>query len=61
MPVPRRKAAADSRISADFTRLWVSLAGPPAGSLLAVGIAHILRGPGGQAHETTAAQGRLHR
>lgn len=48
-------------ISADFTRLWIYLAGPLAGTLLAVGIAHILRGPGGQGPETTAAQGRLHR
>lgn len=37
------------------SRLWIYLAGPLAGTLLAVGIARILRGPGGQAHQTKAA------
>jgi aquaporin Z len=38
---------------------WIYLVGPVAGGLLAVGIAYILRGPGGDAPAIEAAQGRL--
>jgi len=38
---------------------WVYVAGPILGGLLAVGIAYILRGPGGDQPAIQAAQGRL--
>jgi aquaporin Z len=38
----------------DFSHFWVYLAGPFAGALLAVGLAHILRGPGG--HDSLASR-----
>ena len=34
-------------VSVDFTSWWVYLAGPLLGALLAVGMAFLLRGPGG--------------
>jgi aquaporin Z len=43
----------------DWTAWWAYLAGPVAGAVIAVGIAYILRGPGGGAHGTAAAQGTL--
>jgi aquaporin Z len=43
----------------DFAHYWVYLVGPLAGALIAVGIAWILRGPGGDAGGIAAAQGRL--
>jgi aquaporin Z len=43
----------------DWTSWWAYLAGPLAGAVIAVGIAHILRGPGGGRHGTQAAQGTL--
>ena len=43
----------------DWTAWWAYLAGPAAGAVLAVGIAHILRGPGGGSHSREAAQGTL--
>jgi len=43
----------------DFSHYWVYLVGPLAGALIAVGIAYILRGPGGGRSGSTAAQGRL--
>jgi aquaporin Z len=43
----------------DFSHYWVYLVGPILGALLAVGIAHILRGRGGDANAVSAAQGRL--
>jgi len=46
-------------ISGNLSHWWVYLAGPIAGALLAVGIAHILRGPGGDEPAIQAAQGRL--
>lgn len=46
-------------ITGDFSRLWIYAAGPAAGSLLAVGLARFLRGPGGQAAAEKAAQGSL--
>ena len=43
----------------DWTAWWAYLAGPAAGGVIAVGIAWILRGPGGGPHGTLAAQGTL--
>ncbi len=43
----------------DLGGVWVYLLGPLAGSLLAVGAAYILRGPGGGPSGTRAAQGTL--
>ncbi len=43
----------------DWTSWWAYLAGPLAGAVIAVGIAFILRGPGGGTHGTEAAQGTL--
>jgi aquaporin Z len=43
----------------NFSHYWVYLVGPILGGLLAVGIAHILRGRGGDASAIAAAQGRL--
>jgi aquaporin Z len=41
----------------DFRHYWVYAVGPLAGALLAVGIAFILRGRGGDYHSIAAAQG----
>ena len=43
----------------DFSHFWVYVVGPIAGGLLAVGIAWILRGRGGDLSAILAAQGRL--
>jgi aquaporin Z len=43
----------------DWRSWWAYLLGPAAGALLAVGIAHILRGRGGGEAGTRAAQGTL--
>jgi aquaporin Z len=43
----------------DWTAWWAYLVGPVAGAVIAVGIAYILRGPGGGTHGTEAAQGTL--
>lgn len=43
----------------NWTAWWAYLAGPLAGAVIAVGCAWILRGPGGGAHGTEAAQGTL--
>lgn len=43
----------------DFSHFWVYVVGPLAGALLAVGIAWLLRGPGGDLSAILAAQGRL--
>lgn len=42
-----------------FTHLWLYLIGPLAGALIAVAIAWILRGPGGDPGGITAARGTL--
>jgi len=42
-----------------FTDWWVYLIGPPVGALIAVGIAYILRGPGGDASARKAGSGSL--
>jgi len=46
-------------VFADWTSWWVYLAGPIAGGAIAVGIAYVLRGPGGGTSGTHAAQGTL--
>jgi aquaporin Z len=43
----------------DWTSWWAYLAGPLIGALIAVGFAHILRGPGGGQASIRAAQGTL--
>ena len=43
----------------DWAFWWVYLAGPAAGAIVAVGIARVLRGPGGGTYGTRAAQGTL--
>ena len=43
----------------DWTAWWAYLAGPVAGAVIAVGIAYILRGPGGGTQGTATAQGTL--
>ncbi len=46
-------------VFSDWTSWWVYLAGPIAGGFIAVGIANVLRGPGGGQSGTHAAQGTL--
>jgi len=46
-------------VSLTFTGYWVYVAGPLAGAALAVAIAYVLRGPGGGASGSGAAQGAL--
>ena len=43
----------------DWTAWWAYLIGPMAGGVVAVGIAYVLRGPGGGTSETAAAMGTL--
>jgi aquaporin Z len=43
----------------DWKSWWAYLIGPTAGGVIAVGIAYILRGPGGGTHSVQAAQGTL--
>jgi aquaporin Z len=43
----------------DWTSWWAYLVGPVGGAAIAVGIAYVLRGPGGGTHGTQAAQGTL--
>jgi len=45
--------------STTFTGYWIYVAGPIAGAVLAVGIAYVLRGPGGGRSGSGAAQGEL--
>ena len=45
--------------SGTFTDYWVYVAGPIAGAVLAVGVAFVLRGPGGGKAGSGAAQGDL--
>ena len=45
--------------SATFTSYWVYIAGLIAGAVLAVGIAFVLRGRGGDKSAAGAAQGEL--
>ena len=46
-------------VATTFTGYWAYIAGPIAGAVLAVGIAFILRGRGGDKPSTQAAQGEL--
>ncbi len=46
-------------VSGNFNCYWVYVAGPLTGAVLAVGIAYILRGPGGGRSGSAAAQGDL--
>jgi len=46
-------------VSGDFTSYWVYVAGPLVGAAVAVGIAYVLRGPGGGRSGSHAAQGDL--
>jgi aquaporin Z len=46
-------------VSVDFSAYWVYVAGPLAGAVLAVGLAFVLRGPGGGRAGSGAAQGAL--
>lgn len=46
-------------VGADLTSIWVYLFGPPLGAVLAVGLAWLLRGPGGGRAGSSAAQGEL--
>jgi aquaporin Z len=43
----------------DFSHYWVYIVGPIAGGLLAVGVAYVLRGRGGDVSGLAAAQGKL--
>jgi aquaporin Z len=46
-------------VKGDWTAWWAYLAGPVAGGAIAVGIAYVLRGPGGGRSGVAAAQGTL--
>ncbi len=46
-------------VKGDWTSWWAYLAGPVAGGVIAVGIASVLRGPGGDRGAVSAAQGNL--
>jgi aquaporin Z len=46
-------------VGAELGSYWVYVAGPLAGAVLAVGVAFVLRGPGGGRSGSTAAQGAL--
>jgi aquaporin Z len=53
------RSLAPALVLGDWTAWWAYLAGPLAGAVIAVGCAWVLRGPGGGAHGTEAAQGTL--
>jgi len=46
-------------VGRDFTSYWVYVLGPLIGAVIAVGFAYALRGPGGGAAGSAAAQGGL--
>jgi aquaporin Z len=46
-------------VSVQFSHYWVYVAGPLAGAVLAVAVAFVLRGPGGDPSGSKAAQGDL--
>ena len=45
--------------SGDFANLWIYWVGPAAGAVIAVGVAWLLRGPGGDPGGVGAARGKL--
>jgi aquaporin Z len=47
-------------VALDFDGYWIYVAGPVLGALIAVGVAFLLRGPGGGRSGSGAAQGALH-
>jgi aquaporin Z len=47
-------------VALDFTSFWVYILGPLVGAIGAVGIAYVLRGPGGGQAGSAAAQGALY-
>jgi aquaporin Z len=53
---PARSFGPDLALN-DFSHYWVYVAGPIAGAVIAVGIAYVLRGPGGDVGGIAAAQG----
>jgi aquaporin Z len=55
---PARSFGPDAALG-DFSHYWVYVVGPLLGAAIAVGIAWILRGPGGDTGEVAAAQGNL--
>src|SRR4029434_7426434 len=55
---PARPFGRDA-VGADFGSYWVYVVGPLLGAVLAVGIAFVLRGPGGGMAGSAAAQGAL--
>jgi aquaporin Z len=46
-------------VGGDLADIWVYLAGPLLGAIVAVGLAYLLRGPGGGLSGSRAAQGQL--
>jgi aquaporin Z len=46
-------------VGRDFSDYWVYVAGPLTGAVFAVGLAFVLRGPGGGRAGSAAAQGEL--
>jgi len=46
-------------VAADFRAWWVYVAGPLVGAVVAVGVAYLLRGPGGGTAGSLAAQGSI--
>jgi aquaporin Z len=57
---PARSFGPDAVLN-DYAHLWLYVAGPLAGALVAVGFAWILRGPGGDPGGVAAARGALDR
>ena len=55
---PARSFGPDA-VLLDFAHYWIYVVGPILGGLLAVAVAHALRGPGGDLPAVQAAQGRL--
>lgn len=53
------RSLAPALVLNDWTAWWSYLAGPMAGAIIAVGIAWVLRGPGGGVYGKRAAQGTL--